>query len=418
MMRPGTALALVALLVVGVAVLASLPTEWLDPVPDPTADPVPETARAESAPSAFSVTETVLEPRETLERALLRSGLTRADAAGILATLRGKVDLRRLRPGERVRVERTPDERVVSVTHRRSPVIEYEIRRDGDEWISRLVETPVEVRVAALAGRLEDSLFASMEQLGESASLTARFVALFEWDFDFAADSLPGDRFRLLVEKQYARGEFIGYGDVLIAQYHSVERSLLTSVGFEDAAGRTAYYDADGRSVRKMFLRAPLDFTRITSGFSHARRHPILGGLRPHLAIDYGAPTGTPVRAVADGVVESARWIGGNGLSITLRHARGYKTMYNHLSKVSVRGGQRVRQRDIIGRVGSTGLSTGPHLDYRVMKNGRFVNPLSEKFIPGAPVPRERRKGFQAHLDGLLDRLEREAVIEPERERS
>jgi len=173
--------------------------------------------------------------------------------------------------------------------------------------------------------------------------------------------------------------------------------------------GKLHYFDAAGRSVRKMFLRAPLDFTRITSRYSQARRHPILGGVRPHLAVDYAAPPGTPVRAVADGVVEAAGRDGGNGLTITLRHARSYKTMYNHLSKVAVRRGQHVRQRQVIGRVGSTGLSTGPHLDYRVMRRGRFVDPLAERFIPGAPVPGSRLAAFRQHRDALLKRLEREA---------
>ena len=267
--------------------------------------------------------------------------------------------------------------------------------------------------MVAVAGRLEDSLFASIERLGESAFLTAAFVRLFEWDVDFAADSLPGDRFRLLVEKRYAAGELIGYGDILVAQYETAGRPVMTGVAFGGDDGQRQHFDADGRSVKKMFLRAPLDFTRVTSGFSHARRHPILGGLRPHLAIDYGAPTGTPVRAVADGTVAAAGWSGGNGISVTLRHARGYETMYNHLSAAVVRPGQRVRQRDVIGRVGATGLATGPHLDYRVSRNGQFVNPLGEKFIPGAPVPPERRRVFRAHLAGLLERLDREAPLAP-----
>jgi murein DD-endopeptidase MepM/ murein hydrolase activator NlpD len=160
-----------------------------------------------------------------------------------------------------------------------------------------------------------------------------------------------------------------------------------------------------------MFLRAPLDFTRITSGFSHARHHPILGGLRPHLAVDYGAPIGTPVRAVADGVVTQAGWDGGFGLSVTLRHARGYETMYNHLSKIDVRRGERVRQRQVIAKVGTTGLSTGPHLDYRVRKGGTFVNPLGEKFIPGSPVPAHRREAFAVHVQALLERLDAQAPL-------
>jgi murein DD-endopeptidase MepM/ murein hydrolase activator NlpD len=326
-----------------------------------------------------------------------------------VAALSDHLNMRRIQPGERLIVTWGLDDRPAAITHRRSPLERYEIERDAERWTARPVRTPVDIRVVAVQGQLEDSLFASIDRLGETAALTAKLVTLFEWDFDFAADSLSGDRFRLLVEKRYAEGSFVGYGDILVAQYQSAERPVLTAVAFPDKEGRVQYYDGNGRSVRKMFLRAPLDFTRITSGFSHARAHPVLGGVRPHLAVDYGAPTGTPVRAVADGVVERAGWAGGNGISVTLRHPQGYKTMYNHLSATLVRPGQRVRQRDVIGRVGSTGLSTGPHLDYRVSKNGVFVNPLAEKFIPGAPVAGDRVQTFRAHLRDLLLRLDADA---------
>src|SRR5439155_9398357 len=180
---------------------------------------------------------------------------------------------------------------------------------------------------------------------------------------------------------------FVDFGRILVAQYVSDGR-VLTGVGVERAGdGRHAFYDPEGRSLRKSFLKSPLEFTRITSGFTWARPHPILGGVRPHLAIDYGAPIGTPVRAVADGVVTRTGWDSGNGITITLRHARGYGTMYNHLSAVEVRPGQRVHQRQVIGLVGTTGLSTGPHLAYRVRKNGSFVNPLSDRFVPRPELP-------------------------------
>ncbi len=388
------------------ALLALLLVAGVTMLPSPGTDPPTVRPRAPEPPAPM---ETVLKRGETLEAALVRSGVDRGDAAGMVAVLRGSVDMRRLRPGERVTVARETEGGPVEVTWWRSASERYELRLEDRRWTARVVRIPVDTRVVALAGQLQDSLFASMERLGESAALTAKLVTLFEWDFDFAADSLPGDRFRLLVEKRYARDTFVGYGSILIAQYGSVGRAALTSVAFEDADRQIAYYDRSGRSVKKMFLRAPLDFTRITSGFSHARHHPILGGLHPHLAVDYGAPVGTPVRAVADGVVEAAGWNGGYGLSITVHHARGYSTMYNHLSRLEIRRGERVHQREVIGRVGSTGLSTGPHLDYRVSKNGSFVNPLNEKFIPGAPVPAHRHELFQARVASLLERLEGEA---------
>lgn len=401
-----SAAVLLALGVVGLAV----PTRE---TPPPTPPALAEAPAVASAPAAPEPVEITLKRGETLETALRRGGIERAEAAAIVAGLRGSVNMRRLAPGERLTVKPGSPEGSPEITWTRSPAERYEIRSAEGSWAVEAVRPDVDTRVVAVAGEVHDSLFASMERLGETANLTARLVSLFEWDFDFAADSLPCDRFRFLVEKRYVGDELLGYGDILVAQYETAGRPVLTSVAFREAGGRPDYYDASGRSVRKMFLRAPLDFTRITSGFSHARHHPILGGLRPHLAVDYGAPVGTPVRAVADGVVTQAGWDGGFGLSISLRHARGYDTMYNHLSRLDVKRGQRVRQRQIIGRVGTTGLSTGPHLDYRVRKAGVFVNPLGEKFIPGAPVAAHRREAFGVHVKALLERLDAQAPFPP-----
>ncbi len=397
---------LLALGVVGLAV----PTRESAPPAPPALAEAPPVAPAPAAPEPIEVT---LKRGETLEAALRRGGIERAEAAAIVAGLRGSVNMRRLAPGERLTVKPGPPDASPEIRWTRSPAERYEIRSSEGRWTVEAVRPDVDTRVVAVAGEVRDSLFASMERLGETANLTARLVSLFEWDFDFAADSLPGDRFRFLVEKRYVGDELLGYGDILVAQYMTAGRPLLTSVAFQEAGSRADYYDASGRSVRKMFLRAPLDFTRITSGFSHARHHPILGGLRPHLAVDYGAQVGTPVRAVADGVVTQAGWDGGFGLSISLRHARGYETMYNHLSRLDVKRGERVRQRQVIGRVGTTGLSTGPHLDYRVRKAGVFVNPLGEKFIPGAPVPAHRREAFTVHVKALLERLDAQAPFPP-----
>ena len=396
-----SAAVLLALGVVGLAV----PTRA--PAPPPAPSVVTEAPAA--APEVVPPIEVTLKRGETLEAALRRGGLERAEAAAVVTGLRGRVNMRRLAPGERLTVKPAAPEGAPEITWTRSPAERYEIRSTDGRWTVEAVRPDVETRVVAIAGEVRESLFASVERLGETAGLTARLVSLFEWDFDFAADSLPGDRFRFLVEKRYVGDELLGYGDILVAQYASAGRPVLTSVAFEEAGSRADYFDASGRSVKKMFLRAPLDFTRVTSGFSHARHHPILGGLRPHLAVDYGAPVGTPVRAVADGVVTMAGWDGGFGLSLSLRHARGYETMYNHLSRLDVKRGDRVRQRQIIGRVGTTGLSTGPHLDYRVRKAGVFVNPLGEKFIPGAPVPAHRRDAFTIHVKTLLQRLDAQA---------
>ena len=213
------------------------------------------------------------------------------------------------------------------------------------------------------------------------------------------------DRFRVLVEKRYAGGRFVDYGRILVAQYASEGRTL-TGVGWESKR-RFAYYDPEGRSLRKSFLKSPLEFTRITSGFTYARPHPVLGGVRPHLAIDYAAPVGTPVRAVADGHVLRAGWNGGNGIQVHLRHRAGYETQYNHLSGLApgIATGARVGQRQLIGFVGATGVATGAHLDYRIAKSGVFVNPLGERFVPGEPIAPGERAAFLAHARTQVRRV-------------
>src|SRR5512145_1050173 len=365
-----------------VAILRSAP-----PPPVATA-PAPEPAATEP-PAPKVRTEPVTLPRgDTLVGALDRLGLDRRASIGIAEALQAEgADLRRMRPSDGLEVTWTLDREPIGLRWEPSPWLGFAVVAADGGWEVRRAETRPDVRVAAVGGELTRSLFEAVETVGESAQLVLELAEIFSSDFDFTADSRSGDRFRLLVEKRYAGEQFVDYGQVLVAQYLSDGR-ILTGARFEPAGGRPAYYDLEGRSLKKTFLKSPLEFTRVTSGFTYARPHPILGGVRPHLAVDYGAPVGTPVRAVADGVVILAGWNGGNGIQVHLRHHAGYETMYNHLSRLGpgVRTGRRVHQRDVIGYVGSTGLSTGPHLDYRVKKGGRFVNPLNEKFVPGQPL--------------------------------
>jgi murein DD-endopeptidase MepM/ murein hydrolase activator NlpD len=348
---------------------------------------------------------------DTLVRALQREGIPAKVGHDIASALADEgVNLRKLRPRHGLAVEWTLDGQPRKLRYEPSPWLGYAVLSTEDGWKAERAETRPDVRVEVVEGEVQSSLFEAVEKTGESAQLVLDLADIFSSDFDFTADTRTGDRFRLLVEKRYAADTFVDYGRILIAQYHSDGR-LLTGVGVEGARGRYTFYDAAGLSLRKSFLKSPLPFSRITSGFTYARPHPILGGTRPHLAIDYGAPVGTPVWAVADGTVTRAGWYGGNGISVTLRHRSGYSTMYNHLSRLGkgVRRGARVSQKQIIGYVGSTGLSTGPHLDYRIAKNGRFVNPLGEKFIPGDPIPAAERAAFTARARELVGRLEASA---------
>ena len=367
--------------------------------------PPPMEVKAYPAPKVQTID---LRRGDTLVTALRREGISAKVGHDIATALREEgVNLRKLRPHHGLAVEWTLDGRPRKLRYEPSPWLGYAVLSTEDGWKVERAERKPDVRIEAVQGEVQRSLFEAVDKTGESAQLVLDLADIFSSDFDFTADTRTGDRFRLLVEKRYAADTFVDYGRILVAQYHSDGR-VLTGVGVEGPRGRYTFYDPAGLSLRKSFLKSPLPFSRITSGFTYARPHPILGGTRPHLAIDYGAPVGTPVWAVADGTVTSAGWNGGNGISVTLRHRSGYSTMYNHLSRLGtgIRRGARVSQKQVIGYVGSTGLSTGPHLDYRIAKNGRFVNPLSEKFIPGEPIPAARRAAFKARAQELIERLE------------
>ena len=350
---------------------------------------------------------------DTFVKALQREGVSPKVGHDIATALRGEgVNLRKLTPRHGLAIEWTLDGQPKKLRYEPSPWLGYAVISTDDGWKVERAETKPDVRVEAVSGEVRRSLFEAVDRTGESAQLVLDLADIFSSDFDFAADTRAGDRFRLLVEKRYAAGTFVDYGRILVAQYVSDGRTL-TGVGAEGQRGRYTFYDPAGRSLRKSFLKSPLQFSRITSGFTHARLHPILGGVRPHLAIDYAAPVGTPVWAVADATVKQAGWDGGNGLSVTLKHRSGYSTMYGHLSRLGpgVRAGTRVDQRQIIGYVGATGLATGPHLHYGIAKNGQYVNPLSEKFIPGEPIPAAERPAFLARARELIQRLETAAAF-------
>ena len=336
---------------------------------------------------------------------LLAQGIPSDAAMRIVQAVRPHLNLRRLKPEDVIEFHQDVTGALARVVYRQSPVDIVEAWRDGETWTAARREVPVERKIVLVAGTLTGSLFESMEALGERAQLVMDFAEIFAWDFDFTSDSQPGDQFQMLVEKVFTGDQFVRYGRILVAEYES-ERKVHTGIYFKDRDGG-GYYTPPGESLRRAFLRSPLEFTRISSTFSRARRHPILGGFRPHLAVDYAAPGGTPIRAVADGVVEFAGWQGGNGNTLTIRHRANFKTMYNHLSRFGkgIHAGARVRQRQVIGYVGTTGLSTGPHLDYRVIKDGHFVNPLKQTFLPGKPISPSARPAFIEARDSLLAQL-------------
>ncbi len=286
--------------------------------------------------------------------------------------------------------------------------------RDGSETLDAEV-LPYEktTSVVAIEGHIDadhSSVIAAMEETGETVQLAMSLAGIFAGQIDFESDLQQGDAFEALFEKSTRDGQFAGYGDILSARFTADGREHQAFRWVDPSTGKAAYYDADGRSLRRFFLRTPLLFApRVTSGFSRSRLHPVFRIYRAHLGIDYGAPAGSQVVSAANGVVVSAGWSGGGGRTIRLRHANGYESYYLHLLSFArgVRAGARVSQGQVIGRVGATGVATGPHLDYRIRRNGVFVNPLAEqrRLPPGEPIPAAALPGFRASRDAMLAQL-------------
>ncbi|MFQ5881024.1 MAG: peptidoglycan DD-metalloendopeptidase family protein [Candidatus Methylomirabilales bacterium] len=411
---------LTTLSIAGFFFLSALAISYLLPVRERTAQTSGPSDSSVSAPlqDAESLQRTASNPSRRVIRGAIRQGQSFDEALTaeglpprlthkIAQVLRPFLNFRKIRAGETFQVTLDENGALLHFLYQASPLQIYEVSPEGGGFRAVQREVSVERRVEKIAGKVTSSLFESMDALGEHPQLTLEFVNIFLWDFDFNLNARHGDQFRMLVKKDYSGGKFVRYGKILIAQYENRGKTY-TGIYFETSPGKGDYYTPDGRSVRKTFLRSPLRYTRISSRYTHRRHHPILGGVRPHLAVDYAAPHGTPVWAVADGVVLSAGRNGGSGKSVLIRHRGGYRTMYNHLSRFArgIRKGARVRQKQVIGYVGSTGLSTGPHLDYRINKSGRFVNPLTQKFIPGEPIPRSQRAKFRRLRDRLLKQLQ------------
>jgi murein DD-endopeptidase MepM/ murein hydrolase activator NlpD len=256
--------------------------------------------------------------------------------------------------------------------------------------------------LVAVRGTIDEknnSLVAAMDAAGEQIQLAIGLAEIFGGDIDFGHDLQPGDSFEVVFEQVLKEGARAGYGDIIAATFTN-DGKTYSAFRYQVPGGKPGYYDELGRSLKRFFLASPLKFEpRVTSGFSYRRLHPVLGIRRPHLGVDFGAPRGAPVVAVSDGTVVSAAFTRGGGNTVTLRHTGGYETQYLHLSSfgAGIRGGAHVSQGQVIGRVGSTGLSTGPHLHYVLKRNGEHVNPIAEhrRHPPGDPISTEHRAAFE-----------------------
>jgi len=368
---------------------------------------VPQLA-ASVAPS-----ETRILRGEHFTSALEKFGLSAGDAANASAAAQRAFNLRQVRAGNTITFNRSAEGTLREIDYKIDPGRMLKIIPEDRGFSAEVQDIPSKMEVVSVAGRVDDSLFNAVEQAGESADLAMHLAQIFAYDLDFYTDPRKGDTFRIVLEKKkYSDGEIAGYGNILAAEYDNGGRKYQALL-FHDEFGHPGYYSAEGKSLQKAFLRSPLKFgAPVTSHFSKARFHPILKIYRPHMGTDYGAPVGTPVQTISSGRVVFAGRKGGEGNMVQIAHSEGYETMYLHLSRMYVRQGQRVEIGKTIGLVGSTGLSTGPHLDFRILQRGQYKN-FEKLGLPASdPVARKNWAEFSAVRDKCLPLLTNSAPLE------
>ncbi|MCA9539789.1 MAG: M23 family metallopeptidase [Myxococcales bacterium] len=413
---PWLALALLAGTGVGMVILSR---DDVSPPPPPKADasvvvaPLPERPPLPEMPPppeppAWIEHEGVLDKDQTLGAALEAQGVSGSQVHAIVAALSGLYDFRNARPGAAfaLRRDRASGE-LLSFRFEHGPLEIFAVERGLDgRYVGHQVEVPVRVVEAEVGAEIRASLYRAMQRVGESPGLVALVTDVFAWDIDFYKNTHAGDRFRVVVEKIYKDADFIRYGRILAAEYAG-EVGTFRTFWFAPEGEEGHYYLEDGQSAEKSFLATPLKFARISSGFGR-RRHPVLGYTKAHMGVDYAAPVGTPVWAMAAGVVTWADWKGPNGKLVRIDHGGGLESAYAHLSRIGpgIKKGARVRQKQVIGNVGTTGRSTGPHLHFAIKRGGGYIDPSRLKITRGKPITEARRDAFAALVARRTAQLE------------
>ena len=362
-------------------------------------------------------TSGVIARGESLAYALGQQGIPRKTVHQLTSELARHYDFRRAQPGHSYRMAQDAEGRVVEFRYSTSPMEGFTLVLDGDHYAVHRDELQLEPREVRIAGIVTTTLHDAVKALGESPQLASDFADIFAWDIDFTRSVRPGDEFRILYERLYftddsGRESYLRPGRILAAEY-SGTAGAYSAIYYENQPGQGGYYHPDGSSVQRQFLQAPVRYARISSRYTKARHHPILRITRPHEGIDYAAPAGTPIWSVADGRVIYKGYAGGFGNLVKIRHSRGYVTYYGHLSRfgAGLKVGSRVRQKQVIGYVGSTGLSTGPHVCFRIAQDGRYFNPDKLRTPAGDPVSAQQRPEFFAFRDSVLARLDSGSLV-------
>lgn len=346
-------------------------------------------------------TFTTVKRGETFESALCRLVDRATTGEAVAALKKADFQFRRCLPGDTI-VAVKEDGRMTNLVYKTNPLVVYYLARDRGCLLAAMKYPYIDTVEVFLHGAIRSTLYESLIDLGEKPELIYRFAEIFSWEIDFTTETQQGDSFFMVIEKTYCESTLVGYREMPVVRYRGAVGDYY-GIYYEDPTGYDDYYNLKGESLRKSLLKSPLKYSHISSYFSKKRYHPILKIWRPHHGLDYSAPTGTPVSSIGDGKVVFKGWKGGYGNLVEIRHMNGYKTRYGHLSRFAkgLSAGKRVKMGELIGYVGSTGLSTGAHLHFEMHKDGSPINPLKVK-LPRAPSV---RTVYQARFKDIADSM-------------
>ncbi|MEW6519642.1 MAG: M23 family metallopeptidase [Thermodesulfobacteriota bacterium] len=357
----------------------------------------------------YTLVEGELQSGDTLSQSLSRYNINPEVQQQILDNLSSCLDFRRLRPKDKYRVFLDDQGQLMRCEYETGPLESYSITRNEDTFVAQRDAINVSIKTCMIEDSISTSLFDAFAKNQMKAPLVYAFADIFSSRIDFNTELQKDDTFRLVVEKYFKDDEFVGYGNILYARYQQEKGQTFEGFFYQpDAAKEGSYFDADGEELGTSFIKSPVPLGRVTSTFSYRRLHPISGVVRPHLGVDLAAPVGTPVMATADGTVSYVGFKGGFGRQVIISHPGGYKTYYGHLSRFSkgLKRGSDVTMKQIIGYVGSSGISTGPHLDYRVQQLGNFHDPFSLDLKPKSTLQGEKLAMFKSHIAALTGLIE------------
>lgn len=359
------------------------------------------------------LTDGIVENGDSMGRILEREGLSQTEQTALLQGIREHLDFRKIRPGQKYQIGRDESGIAREFTFVVNKLNTVTAVRKGDDWSPQKDTVVPDLEVTELAGKINYSLYRSMQELEEDTSLIPLLVDMFDYDVNFYTDQHPGDEFRIIVEKKLVDGEFLSYGRIIAAEFKGKVGTFRAYSWQVPGQQKYRYFTEDGKSIETNMLRTPLKYTRISSKFNRKRMHPVLHKVRAHWGVDYAAPTGTPIRAAASGKVIKKGWCGGGGNCVKISHAGGLTTVYFHLSKHNkgIKQGGRVSQKEVIGYVGMTGTATGPHLHFEVHKNGKRIDPLRMKMTRAAGIPDKHLATFQEFASPLQAKLSK---LEPQ----